>query len=165
MATSRRKPLPQHKRSTRAERNLPPLDEAELKARFAASGLPLTIQRRAILDELRLRDDHPTADLMYEAVSARLAGLSRATVYRTLETLVELGLAARICHPGSSARYDGKTWRHHHLICDGCGTVLDVELPRLELPAPRTHGSGFVVRDFSVQFSGLCYDCAGWSTS
>jgi len=155
MAASRR--TPRHQRSARS---LPPLDEAELKSRFAESGLPLTIQRREILGELRQRDDHPTADLVYEAVSARLAGLSRATVYRTLETLVELGLATRISHPGSSARYDGKTWRHHHLICDGCGSVLDVELPRLELPAPRTHGSGFVVRDFSVQFSGLCARCA-----
>lgn len=151
-------PDPRRRAESRAASSLP---EGELEARFAARGIPLTIQRRAILEELRRRDDHPTADGVFEAVARVLPGLSRATVYRTLETLVELELATRICHPGSSARYDPKTGRHHHLICERCGAVLDLELPALDaLPIPRTGDTGFVVRDFSVQYTGLCADCA-----
>lgn len=145
-------------------RSRPPpeaLDEGELRARFVARGIPLTIQRRAILAELQRRADHPSAEGIYEGVAAELPGLSRATVYRTLETLVELGLAARIAHPGAAVRYDPKPWRHHHLLCEGCGAVLDVELPELEAPAlPASSEPDFVVRDWSVQFVGLCARCS-----
>jgi Fur family peroxide stress response transcriptional regulator len=134
--------------------------EEELSALFRAHGVPLTIQRRAVLEELSRRRDHPTAEGVYEAVSKRIPGLSRATVYRSLETLVELGLAARIAHPGSAARYDPKTWRHHHLVCERCGLVLDIESPELEKPRLRAPaGSGFAIRDWSIQFTGLCADC------
>ena len=138
-----------------------------IAALFHARGVPCTVQRRAVLEELRRREDHPTADQVYEAVAARLPGLSKATVYRALETLVELGLAVRIGHPASSARYDGKTWRHHHLICDRCGAVQDLEDPALDkLPIPEpVHSSGFQVRDFSVQISGLCPACAAQGAS
>ena len=152
------------RRPRRAPRTESSLEEAELRARFAAHGVPLTVQRRAILAELRRHDDHPTAESIYEAVAPDLDGLSRATVYRTLETLVELDLAARIAHPGAALRYDPKAWRHHHLVCEGCGAVLDVELPGLELPPlPKSSAAGFVVRDWSVQFTGRCASCTAES--
>src|SRR5512144_2336301 len=80
-------------------------------------GVPLTIQRRAVLEALLEHDDHPTADQILADVRGRLPGVSRTTVYRVLETLVGLGLAAKSCHPGSGARFDPETDRHHHLVC------------------------------------------------
>ena len=128
---------------------------------FREAGLPYTAQRRAVLEALSERDDHPTADELLPAVAERLPGVSRTTVYRSLETLVGLGLAARICHPGAATRYDAKTWRHHHLICERCGSVLDLESPELDrLRVPDVEARGFHVRDFSVQLVGLCAACA-----
>jgi Fur family peroxide stress response transcriptional regulator len=131
------------------------LAAAELKRH----GLPFTIQRRALLEGFFRRLDHPSAETLYRDISAALPGLSRATVYRTLETLVELGLAARIAHPGSEVRYDPKIERHHHLVCDACGAVTDYQAARLDrLPLPEA--GGFEVSGYTVQFRGLCAACA-----
>jgi len=123
-------------------------------------GVPLTVQRRAILESLAGRLDHPTADQVYEGVIEHLPGLSRTTVYRVLETLVELGVIHKANHLGSAARYDPNTERHHHLTCLSCHKVMDVEdkaLPRVELP--RVQSKGFEISDYSVHFKGYCPDC------
>jgi Fur family peroxide stress response transcriptional regulator len=130
--------------------------EAECRRR----GLALTIQRRAVYEELAERRDHPTADQVYDALVARLPGLSRTTVYRVLDTLVEQGFARKVSHAGAVARFDPMTERHHHLVCDRCGRLLDLgdaEVPALRLPDAR--GTGFRVRDYTISFTGLCKDC------
>jgi Fe2+ or Zn2+ uptake regulation protein len=122
-------------------------------------GLPLTIQRRRLLEGFLGRKDHPSAETLYREIGPSLPGLSRATVYRTLEKLVEFGLAARLGHPGSQARYDPHVERHHHLVCDGCGAVCDYDSPKLDrLPLPEAD-TGFEVSDYTVQFRGLCAAC------
>lgn len=124
-------------------------------------GMPLTVQRRTILEALALRVDHPTADQVFEAVAGRLPGLSRTTVYRVLETLVQLGVIHKASHLGSAARYDPNTERHHHLTCLSCHKVMDVAdeiIRRVELPSALSHG--FQVMDYSVHFKGYCPDCA-----
>ena len=124
-------------------------------------GLALTVQRRTVFLELAARRDHPTADQVYDAVRGRLPGLSRTTVYRVLETLVDAGLARKVHHAGGAARFDPMTGRHHHLVCDACGRLVDLEdaiVPPLRLPdSSRT---GFRIKDYSVSFTGLCPDCA-----
>src|SRR5512142_935165 len=87
----------------------------ELQEACRRRGLAVTIQRRAVFAELALRRDHPTADQIYDAVRGSLPGLSRTTVYRVLETLVEVGLARKVHHAGGAARFDPMTGRHHHL--------------------------------------------------
>jgi len=123
-------------------------------------GLALTVQRRTVFEELSGRKDHPTADQVYDAVHRRLPSLSRTTVYRVLETLVETGFARRVHHPDAVVRYDPATGRHHHLVCESCGALVDLEdseVPRV--PLPNAKGTGFRIRDYSVSFSGLCSDC------
>jgi Fur family transcriptional regulator, peroxide stress response regulator len=123
-------------------------------------GLALTIQRRAVYAELADRKDHPTADQVYDAVYARLPGLSRTTVYRVLDTLVEQGFARRVHHTGGVARFDPITARHHHLVCDGCGRLADLDddaIASVRLPDPGR--TGFKIRDYSISFTGLCKEC------
>jgi Fur family peroxide stress response transcriptional regulator len=123
-------------------------------------GIPHTVQRRVILETVLELDDHPTADRVHEAVSTRADGISRATVYRTLETLVELGLITKACHPGSTVRYDWRTEVHHHLVCLHCDAVIDITAPDLDaLPMPDTSHLGFVVSDHRVQLRGTCRSC------
>lgn len=123
-------------------------------------GLPLTVQRRDILKTILERDDHPSADQVYESVKKHIPGLSRTTVYRVLDTLVELGAIRRLHHPGSSARFDGKTDRHHHLVCRRCGCIIDIETESLEgLRVPVGERQGFEIEDYSVHFIGLCQKC------
>ena len=133
---------------------------ARFEAECRRRGLALTIQRRAVFEELLGRRDHPTADQVYEALVARLPGLSRTTVYRVLETLVDAGFARRVQHTGAVVRFDPVTERHHHLVCDSCGRLVDLEdtaVPRV--PIPDARGRGFRIRDYSISFTGLCNDC------
>jgi Fur family peroxide stress response transcriptional regulator len=120
----------------------------------------LTLQRRAILEVLAGRTDHPTADRVFEEVGRRLPGLSRTTVYRVLDALVRLGVVGRASHMGSAARYDPRTDRHHHLTCLACHQVVDVEDEAVQrLPFPRA-AKGYEVTDYSVHFKGYCPSCA-----
>jgi Fur family peroxide stress response transcriptional regulator len=131
--------------------------EAECRRR----GLAVTIQRRSVFEVLAGRRDHPTADQVYDAVRERLPGLSRTTVYRVLETLVTAGIARKVHHAGGVARFDPMTERHHHLVCEACGRLVDIDdalVPVLRLPEAR--GSGFRITDYSVNFLGLCTACA-----
>ena len=138
-----------------------PAGSDPIRSIFQEHGLPYTVQRRAVLESLAARRDHPTAEDVYEDVADEFPGLSRATVYRSLETLVTLGLATRIAHPGSAARYDRRTDRHHHLVCEECGQVEDLEdeLLKHRISLPARHRSGFRPRDFSIQVVGVCRDC------
>jgi Fur family peroxide stress response transcriptional regulator len=131
--------------------------EAECRKR----GLAVTIQRRAVFEALSARRDHPTADQVYDAVRGRIPGLSRTTVYRVLETLVEAGFVRKVHHAAGVARFDPMTHRHHHLVCEACGRLVDLDdavVPALRLPEAR--GSGFRITDYSVSFLGLCGACA-----
>jgi Fur family peroxide stress response transcriptional regulator len=123
-------------------------------------GLPLTVQRRVILEALLDRADHPTADQVYDDVKDRVPGLSRTTVYRVLETLVRLGVARRASHLGAAARFDPNTDHHHHLVCVSCNTLQDFNDPALEaLPLPDTRREQFEISDYSIYYLGTCAVC------
>jgi Fur family peroxide stress response transcriptional regulator len=123
-------------------------------------GLTLTAQRRAILEAVLELDSHPRADQVHAALARRRLRVSRATVFRTLESLARLGIITRACHPGSAVRYDCRTERHHHLVCLRCDRVEDLTDTRLDaLALPDTRRFGFVVEDFRVQLRGICRRC------
>jgi Fe2+ or Zn2+ uptake regulation protein len=143
------------------------MDDAAKRERIACfnhlcreQGLRSTVQRRVILETVLDLDDHPTADEVYESVVDRLPGVSRTTVYRTLESLARLGVITKACHPGAVARYDRRTELHHHLICLHCDGITDISDARLDdLEIPDTSTYGFEVADFRVQLRGLCRQC------
>jgi Fur family peroxide stress response transcriptional regulator len=124
-------------------------------------GLPLTVQRRAVLQALAQRHDHPTADQVLDDVLARLPGVSRTTVYRVLDTLVEFGVARKVCHPGAAVRFEVETRRHHHLVCLKCDKMIDIEDSRFDsLPFPDPAKHGFQLSDYTIQFRGICPKCS-----
>jgi Fur family peroxide stress response transcriptional regulator len=130
------------------------------EARFRELGFPLTVQRRVILEEMLRRGDHPTAEQIYHAARARIPEISRGTVYRTLESLVQLGAIGRAHHLGPATRFDSNTEHHHHLVCVRCNRVIDLQDARLNnLPLPDRTRTGFRITDYSVHFTGLCAEC------
>jgi Fur family peroxide stress response transcriptional regulator len=123
-------------------------------------GLSLTTQRRIILQELSERKDHPTAEQVYDSVRDRLPGLSKATVYRVLDTLVQAGAARKVFHPGAIVRYDPMIDRHHHLTCKECGKLVDIDSSVIEdINLPLVMVSGFRVTDYTINFTGICSRC------
>jgi Fur family peroxide stress response transcriptional regulator len=127
--------------------------------------VPLTIQRRLVLQTLSPRSDHPTADQLFDEVRKQIPEISRTTVYRVLETFVRIGVARKVCHPGAAARYEMKEGRHHHLVCLSCEAMIDLQDPSLDHLALPDASSGFQIVDYSVQFRGLCAKCAAKQSS
>ena len=134
----------------------------ELEGLCRSQGIALTVQRRSVLEALAARTDHPTADQVYDAVKGVVKGVSRTTVYRVLEALVQLGVVVKVSSPRARARFDANVVRHHHLICLGCDAVADCHDERLSgLDLPRIDQDGFAMKDYSLTITGYCAACSG----
>jgi Fe2+ or Zn2+ uptake regulation protein len=120
----------------------------------------LTPQRRAVLDVLRDSHDHPTAQDVIDRVRRTSPGIGAATVYRTLNLLVESGQALELSLGDAASRYDANTDRHDHVVCVRCGAAADVHAalpPRLAREVAQV--SGFAVTGHDLTFTGLCPTC------
>ena len=138
-------------------------DSTDLRLRQAlqAGGQRFTEQRAAVYRYLAATDIHPTADEVFSAVRRDLPGISLATVYKSLETLVGCGLAVKLTYTDASSRYDGRTDPHHHARCVACGAVTDIpgELPSREITALRRRAGGFTITGYRLELSGYCPTC------
>ena len=117
-------------------------------------GVKPTPQRMVIAEYVVNTKSHPTADQIFQAVAEQLpVPLSRATVYNTLNTLVEAGALREVYLESGPARYDAKVDDHHHFIDLKSGQVFDIEADKVKALAPDL-GSGFKVHHYSVTFFG-----------
>ena len=138
------------------------IDERALRRALEASGQRFTEQRAAVFRFLAGTDTHPSADEVFLAVRRDLPGVSLATVYKSLETLVGCGLGIKLTYSDGSARYDGRTDPHHHVRCVLCGKVVDISghLAEGEFESLRDHAHGFTVTGYRLELSGYCPQCA-----
>lgn len=136
--------------------------EHVLRTALEASGQRFTEQRAAVFRFLSGTDVHPSADEVFLAVRRNLPGISLATVYKSLETLVGCGLAVKLTYSDGSARYDGRTDPHNHARCLACGRVIDIpgSIPDDQLQALRRETEGFLVTGYRLELSGYCPTCA-----
>jgi Fur family peroxide stress response transcriptional regulator len=70
---------------------------------------------------------HPTAEAIYDQIKLLYPTISLATVYKTLETLVEYQLAQKVSTVEGTYRYDGKTTEHHHIVIEKTHEIIDFE--------------------------------------
>ena len=132
---------------------------SDLADAFRSSGRKLTPQRERIFRVLHDNPTHPTAEAVHAEVVADMPSVSLRTVYATLHELAEMGELVQLDLGTGSARFDPNVSEHHHLVCDGCGRVQDIELevPRFKVPARRT--GGFRVEATQVVLRGHCAGC------
>lgn len=117
-------------------------------------------QREAILNCLKERHDHPTADAIYHTIRTTDSKISLGTVYRNLGLLTELGLVRKISCGDGIERYDYKTHEHYHFVCTDCGAVIDVE-PDMMAPIQNTvrHPDIGDIKAHSLIYYGTCKSC------
>ena len=135
------------------------MDAAAIKRSLESSGLRCTPQRFAVMAFLAESNRHPTAAEIFEAVNRVDPRSSRATTYNNLRDLVEAGLVREVAVEGRSARFDARGMRHHHFVCDRCGSVEDVDWYDVPRPAGGWLGKR-VLRECELIFRGLCPKCA-----
>lgn len=136
---------------TAAERYKQELRDADLRA---------TSGRLAVLGALD-ESPHSTAERVFELISPALPATSPQAVYLVLGDLTRAGLIRRFEPAGSPALYERRIGdNHHHLVCEVCGTVQDVDCAVGRAPClTPSDGSGFHVREAEVTYWGVCANC------
>ena len=132
-----------------------------LTGKLRRKGMRVTPQRLAILRVLLEGESHPSVEQAYTKVHEEYPMLSLATVYKTLNLLIELGEAVEVGFVGGAARYDAATpYAHEHLICTRCGSVRDLADDRgVDVATPqRDRARGWRLSG-RVDVWGLCPEC------
>ena len=140
----------------------------DFKKLLKEKGLKVTRQRLVVLEVLAGNpEEHLTTEEIYERVKAENPDIGLATVYRTVQLLLELELIDRINLDDGFVRYEmGDTQkeghhRHHHLICLHCGKVSAFQKDMLEALETGVQAAlGFQVTDHEVKLYGICKDCS-----
>ena len=117
-----------------------------------------TKQRQLVLEAVRSRCDHPSADEIYLSVREEDDKISRGTVYRNLNILAEDDEILHVRVPAAD-RYDLRTDRHYHMFCTGCGAVCDAPVAYNESYDDMAESSGFKIERHRMIFEGLCPEC------
>jgi Fur family peroxide stress response transcriptional regulator len=134
---------------------------AELRRRLAEQGYRITPQRLAVVGALVAARNHPSAEDLFARVRETCPTTSLATVYKTLDTLKEIGEVLELEFRDGSNRYDGvRPQSHPHLVCTRCGKIEDVDLDGISaLAAEVAASTKYEVRSHRVDFYGICADC------
>ena len=128
--------------------------------RFRQEGYKITPQRRAIFEILVNNDNHPKAEEIFNEMKIRMPDISRTTVYNTLKELNELGIIDMVRNVGGdSSRYDPNTENHHHLYCQHCHRIIDIENDFEGVELSEEKSSGFKIVKKQITFFGYCSDC------
>src|SRR5690625_1216899 len=123
-------------------------------------GLRITHQRLAIYEYLISSDRHPSAEDIYEALHGQIPAMSLATVYKTLDVLVEMGLAVKLGFGDDVNRYEGNPEPHINLICVRCKQFVDLDEDSLgKIAASVQAESGYVLFSQRHEIYGLCPKC------
>jgi len=135
--------------------NSPATSHAALAQRLADSGLRPTPQREVVFEVILEKRDHPTADEIFARVKARRPGISLATVYNCLETLVSCGLVRQVNLERAPTRYCPNLHQHAHFHDEATGEIHDVDLPADVLARLREIlPAGFDAHSIDLTFRG-----------
>ncbi|WP_456342860.1 Fur family transcriptional regulator [Thermovibrio sp.] len=134
----------------------------EFKRRVKASGLKITPQRLAVYKEIASRQDHPSAEELYERLKDKIEGISLTTVYRTLASLEKAGLVQRVPTLKDKVRYDARVEPHSHFVCIKCGKIVDLDLIP-EVDRSKIEELGEPV-SCTLMCYGICRECKGEET-
>ncbi|MBA7707478.1 Ferric uptake regulation protein [subsurface metagenome] len=125
-------------------------------------GYRLTPQRIMVLSAIEDSDDHISAEEIYAQIVAKYPQVNISTVYRTLELLKRLGLVTETDLGGGRVRYhSAEKGHHHHLVCEKCGTIIDIDESTLaRLQDVLLHRYNFSARLSHLAIFGRCVNCS-----
>ena len=136
------------------------LSGKQMEDALRATGSRLTKPRKAILDYLASTKSHPSATQVFKEARKKYPGLSLATVYNTLDTLIGTGLIKVMDFRVRDNRHETNLEPHINLICTSCGAIQDFEeRVRVHAEKAREH-FGFEVEDCRMEYYGLCASCS-----
>ncbi len=139
---------------------------AELKNKLLTGGYKLTKQRLAVLEVVsQNREKHLSTEEILSEVKKKYQDIGLATVYRAVRLFERIGLVQHISFDDGRLRYQmadpEEKHEHHHLICEICGDVIDVQEDMLELLEKNVYlEKGFTVYNHRLTVFGICKNCS-----
>ena len=114
-------------------------------------------QRERIYQAVQSSMEHPSAQMVYDALRPEMPRLSLGTVYRNLHQMAQEGRLREL--EGPVARFDAVLPPHAHIRCVRCGQVADLAVPYDPALDREAGESGWAVNGHDLVFSGLCPAC------
>lgn len=133
---------------------------SKLVTYLSRHGLKQTRQREAILEAFLAAEGHVTSEDLYERVRGESPEIGAATVYRTLKLLVDAGVANASTFREGVTVYEPEQHHHDHLVCLGCGEIIEFECDEIEtkqLEIARSHG--YRLTRHRLHLFGYCPAC------
>lgn len=131
-----------------------------LAEKLKQAGYKLTPARLAVIKVLENHPEHLSHNQILEKGRAIYSPLSRATVYRTMELLVELKLFRSLYLSDPTQRFISAHGGHHHLICTNCDAIFEFDHCTVDqLSQELAERYNFQIRNHLLEFQGLCEAC------
>jgi Fe2+ or Zn2+ uptake regulation protein len=121
-------------------------------------GVPLTVQRYAVLEYLYKNHTHPTAEEIYHSLKKNFSIISQATIYNTLEFLKNYGLIQEITIEKGRSHFDYEVEPHHHFLCRRCDHIYDIDVKGCPLAGKKTV-DGHKIEELRPYIIGICSEC------
>ncbi len=138
---------------------------ARILVEVRAAGGRMTTARRALVTALLAAPGHVTADDLAEVVQRDHPDVHRSTIYRTLESLEQMGIVDHVHLGHGRAVYHLADDPHQHLVCEQCGAVTEAPDELFAPLAARLREEyGFAIRPNHFAVLGRCRGCAGVSS-
>ena len=122
-------------------------------------------QRELILQSLRNRVDHPTAEMLYADLKIQMPEIGIATVYRNLSDLCEMGEIKKLKSQIGADRFDGNKEEHIHFECNKCHEIEDIfihdgQTKKIDNEIKRlSENIGAECESANISLFGLCKKC------
>lgn len=134
------------------------VSRSELKTELMNAGIRPSVQRLAIFEYVRRSHEHPTAEVVYEALRDELGSLSLTTVYNTLKLFVDAGLVTMLTIDDTFRCFDGDTTSHAHFRCDKCGKIVDIRMKK-DFLSFVDGADGLQIKEAQLYLKGYCSAC------
>ena len=123
------------------------------------NGYKATSQRIAVAQTVLRSHEHPSAEDIHEEVLRIHPTVSLSTVYNTLHLLKDITFLRELTYKGTT-RYDPNLELHINLICEGCGTIQDIEANQIkDFIDEISRRQGFDVTGQHIDIYGTCKKC------
>ena len=133
------------------------MQETKIKDYLLENGVRPMNKRVKIMNYLISKRNHPTAEMIYHDLVNEIAGLSKTTIYNTLNLFVQEGIVRSLNIDSNELRYDYDISQHGHFKCKACGEVYDFSMNKELLQDLRL--KNFVLDDYQFSIKGVCSIC------
>ncbi|OFU70803.1 transcriptional repressor [Streptococcus sp. HMSC10A01] len=123
-------------------------------------GVRITETRKAVIDFIIQSHDHPSADMIYQALLPAFPNMSLATVYNNLKVLIDEGFVSELkVRNETTTYYDFMGHQHLNVICEKCGRIADMDLDLPDVQQEAADQTGYQITKSQMVVYGICPDC------